>query len=83
MAYEISEICTAAALMFTTTELEKLKKGFNSGELNREDLVEKLEQAKEDMQINKPKAKVGQVVFTDGAQQQGFMNLIKKPMIKH
>ena len=79
MAYEISEICTAAALMFTTTELEKLKKGFNSGELNREDLVEKLEQAKEDMQINKPKAKVGQVVFTDGAQQQGFMNLIKKP----
>ena len=31
------------------------------------------------MQINKPKAKVGQVVFTDGAQQQGFMNLIKKP----
>ena len=79
MAYEISEICTAAALMFTTTELENLKKDFNSGELTRDDLVAKLEEAKEAMQIGKPKAKVGQVIFTDGGQQQGFMNLIKKP----
>ena len=76
MAYEISEICTAAALMFTTDELKELQSGFNSGELTRDDLLAKLEEAKSLMKIGKPKAKVGQVVFTDGSQQQGFMNLI-------
>ena len=37
MAYEASEICTAAALMFTTDELKKLQVGFNSNKLDNHD----------------------------------------------
>ena len=76
MAYEVSEICTAAALMFDTDELKKLQTGFNSGTLDVNDLAEKLEEAKSLMKIGKPKAKVGQVVFTDGSAQSGFMTLL-------
>ena len=76
MAYEASEICTAAALMFTTDELKKLQVGFNSNKLDRDDLVEKLEEAKSLMKIGRPKAKVGQVVFADGSQEQGFMKIL-------
>ena len=76
MAYEASEICTAAALMFTTDELKKLQVGFNSNKLDRDDLVEKLEEAKSLMKIGSPKAKVGQVVFADGSQEQGFMKIL-------
>ena len=77
MAYEGSEIATAAALMFSTEELSKLKakfKGRNVEDVNH--LQEAIKTAIKRITGKEKGKRVGEVVFGPGGAKVGFMKIL-------
>jgi len=77
MAYEGSEIATAAALMFKTEELTDLKTKFEGRDTEDKAHLEKtLKEAIKRVKSPTYKSKTGQIVFGPGGAEAGFMKLL-------